>query len=157
MPDDFAEDPHFIDVDADLGGDGLGVMSRNALNLLLHGTINSVAEGTPGFVSDEYLNAISAETTIAAAELEAAGLWERRPGGYFVRSEDLLQMVIDQNEQVERTQTECAQRGSHTLPEDADDTGWVLCSHCAIPLQRPDGGPVALPHGGPLGPDPRNP
>ena len=81
MPDDFAEDPHFIDVDADLGGDGLGVMSRNALNLLLHGTINSVAEGTPGFVSDEYLNAISAETTIAAAELEAAGLWERRPGG----------------------------------------------------------------------------
>lgn len=156
MPDDFAADPHFIDVGADLGGDGLGVMSRNALNLLLHGTLNSVAEGTPGFVSDDYLNAISAESTIAAAELEAAGLWERRPGGYLVLAEDMLQMVINQNEQVERTQRECAQRGSHIPPEDVDDTGWVLCSHCTIPLHRPDGGPVALPHGGPLGPDPRN-
>lgn len=157
MPDDFAEDPHFIDVDADLGGHGLGVMSRNALNLLLHGTLNSVAEGTPGLVSDDYLNTISAETTIAAAELEAAGLWERRQGGYFILADDITRMVIENNEQADRAQGECARRGSHTLPEEAEDAGWVLCSHCSIPLRRPDGGPVALPSGGPLGPDPRNP
>ena len=157
MPDDFAEDPLFLDVEGDLGGDGLGVMSRNALNLLLHGTLNSVAEGTPGFVSDDYLNAIAAETTITAAELEAAGLWERRQGGYFILADDMLKMVLDRNEETERAEGECAQRGGHITPDDADDTGWVLCSHCSIPLRRPDGGPVASPDGGPLGPDPRNP
>jgi hypothetical protein len=32
----------------------------------------------PGFVSDDYLTAIAAETTITALELQAAGMWERR-------------------------------------------------------------------------------
>jgi hypothetical protein len=37
-------------------------------------------EGMSGFVSDSYLNAIAAETTTTALELEAAGMWERRDG-----------------------------------------------------------------------------
>lgn len=47
MPDDFAHDPHFINVTADLGTDGMGVLSRNALNLHLHGCLNSIADGHP--------------------------------------------------------------------------------------------------------------
>jgi hypothetical protein len=31
----------------------------------------------------------------------------------------------------------------------------VICGNCGIPLERPDGGLVALPGGGPLGPDSR--
>jgi hypothetical protein len=156
VSDDFEDDPHFIDVEGDLGGQGLGVLSRNAFNLFGHGIINSVSDGTPGFVSDEWLNAISAETTIAAAELEAAGLWERRSGGYFVLADEMVKMVIEQNAQMDRLKAECGQRGKHITPADSDDSGWVLCEHCSIPLQRPDGGPVALPDGGPLGPDLRD-
>lgn len=138
MPDDFENDPHFIDVEGDLGGEGMGVLTRDALNLFGHGMLDSVAAGTPGFVSDEYLNAIPAETTIAAAELEAAGLWERREGGYFVLVDDMMRMVIDQNEEMNRTQSECAGHGQH-LPHEPDGSGWIICQHCTIPLQRPDG------------------
>lgn len=152
MSDGFENDPHFINVEGDLGGDGMGVLSRNALNLHLHGCLNSISDGHPGFVSDEYLNGISAETTIPAAELEAAGLWERREGGYFVVADDVLKIAIDYNEETARKETECADRGRH-LPHEPDGAGWVICTHCGIPIGRPDGGPVALPYGGPLGPD----
>lgn len=37
MPDDFENGPRFIDVEGDLGGEGRGVLTRDALNLLLHG------------------------------------------------------------------------------------------------------------------------
>ena len=105
----------------------------------------------PGFVSDDYLNAIAAETTTTVLELEAAGMWERRDGGYLVVADEMLKIAIDFNEKTDRLEAECARRGEH-LPSDSDDgSGWVTCSHCTIPLERPDGGPVALPGGGPLG------
>ena len=67
----------------------------------------------------------------------------------------MLKVAIDFDEKTDRLEAECAQRGEH-LPSDGDDgSGWVVCSHCIIPLKRPDGGPVALPGGGPLGPDRR--
>lgn len=43
--------------------------------------------------------------------------------------------------------------GEHLPSGDNSKSGWVICTHCGIPLKRPDGGPVALPNGGPLGPD----
>ncbi|MCV7286072.1 hypothetical protein H7J87_12090 [Mycolicibacterium wolinskyi] len=155
MPDDFETDPHFINVEGDLGGDDMGVLSRNALNLHLHGCLNSISDGQPGFVSDEYLSALSAETTIAAAELETAGLWERREGGYFVLADEVLKTAIGYSEQTRAREAECADRGRH-LPHQPDGSGWIVCTHCGVPTERPDGGPVALPNGGPLGPDPRH-
>jgi hypothetical protein len=152
---DDADDPHYIDAEA-LGGEGLGVLSRNALQLHLHGILNSVSDGHPGFVSDDYLNAIAAETTLPAAELEAARIWERRSGGYFVVVDDMVKMVIDYNEETARRESQCAERGFHAPASDADPgDGWLICGSCGIPLKRPDGGPVALANGGPLGPDQR--
>jgi hypothetical protein len=116
MPDDFENDPHFIDVEGDFGGEGVGVLTRDALNLLMHGVVKSCAGGNPDFVSDDWLNAIPAQTTIAAAELEAGGLWERREGGYFVLADDMVKMVIEQNEETDRTKAECAERGQHVPP-----------------------------------------
>ena len=55
--------------------------------------MESVNEGTPGFVPDDYLNSISAETTVTVAELCAAGLWRRAEGGYEVLGEDTLQVA----------------------------------------------------------------
>ena len=120
-----------------------------------HATITSISDGHPGFVSDDYLNSISAETTTAALELEAAGVWERREDGYFIVADEMVKMAIDFNEEMDRKLAECAERKAHLWPEGDSESGWVGCTHCSIPLVRPDGGPVALPNGGPLGPDPR--
>jgi hypothetical protein len=135
--------------------EGMPVLSRAAFQLHGFGVINSIKDGQPGFVSDDYLNAIAAETTTTALELEAAGMWERRAGGYFIVADEMVKMAIDFNEQSDRQQADCAQRGEHIPSGEGRESGWVVCSHCGIPLERPDGGPVAPPSGGPLDPDPR--
>jgi hypothetical protein len=66
----------------------------------------------------------------------------------------MVKMAIDLNERTDRREAECARRGEHLRSGDGRESGWVICSHCGIPLGRPDGGPVALPDGGPLGLDP---
>jgi hypothetical protein len=73
---------YFISMDGtdDSAGEEV-VVSRAVFMLHDHGIVNSVQDGTPGFVSDDYLKAISAETTITAAELCAAGLRRRVDGG----------------------------------------------------------------------------
>ena len=146
MTDDGDDGAAFLEVE------GLGVLSRAAFQLHSFAIVNSVTDGTPGFVADEYLEAISAEATIAALELEMAGLWARREGGYFVVADDMVKIVIDSNERRARLAAVCRARGRH-IP-DEEDHGWISCSHCFVPLQRPDGGPVAASDSGPLsGPD----
>ena len=135
--------------------EGMPVLSRAAVQLHTFGIVNSIQDGRPGFVSDDYLNAIAAETTTTVLELEAAGMWERRDGGYLVVADEMLKIAIDFNEKTDRLEAECARQGEHLPSDGGDRSGWVICSHCTIPLERPDGGPVALPGGGPLGPDPR--
>lgn len=146
------DDTAFIDFE---GGD-LPPLSRSAFELHGFAIINSIKDGHPGFVSDDYLNAISAETTTTTFELETAGVWERRPGGYIVVADEMVKMTIDFNEKMDRDRAECAKRGVHLPSDEGRKSGWVICDHCGIPLERPDGGPVALPNGGPLGPDPRD-
>lgn len=136
---------------------GMPVLSRAAFLLHSHGVLNSVTDGHPGFVTDEYLNAINAETTVAAAELEAAGMWSRRDGGYFIVADEMVGMMIDHNEVMERLAADCEARGSHRVDDEQAEAGWAICADCGVPLHRPDGGPVALPDGGRLGPDPRAP
>ncbi len=135
--------------------EGMPVLSRAAIQLHTAGIASSIQDGQPGFVSDDYLNAISAETTTTALELEAAGMWERRDNGYLIVADEMLKVAIDFHERVGRQAAECARRGEHLPSGDDSESGWVICTHCGIPLERPDGGPVALPGGGPLGPDSR--
>ena len=137
--------------------DGMPPLSRAAIQLHGHGIIHSINDGHPGFVSDEYLNAIRAETTIAAAELEAAGMWSRRDGGYFIVADEMVGMMIDHNEEMDRLAAACEARRSHRVDDEQAGSSWVICADCGVPLSRPDGGPVALPNGGRLGPDTREP
>jgi hypothetical protein len=78
--------------------EGMPVLSRAAVQLHTFGIVNSIQDGRPGFVSDDYLNAIAAETTTTVLELEAAGMWERRDGGYLVVADEMLKIAIDFNE-----------------------------------------------------------
>ena len=135
--------------------EGMPVLSRAALQLHAAAIASSIEDGQPGFVSDYYLNAIAAETTTAALELEAAGMWERRDSGYLIVAGEMVKIAIGFHERTDRQGAECARRGEHLPSGDGRKSGgWVICGHCGIPLEHPDGGPVALPAGGPLGPAP---
>jgi hypothetical protein len=134
--------------------EGMPLLSRAAIQLHVAGIVASIEDGQPGFVSDDHLNAIAAETTTTVLELEAAGTWERRDGGYLIVADEMVKLAIDFHERTDRQEAECARRGEHLLSGDDREPGsWAICGHCGIPLERPDGGPVALPGGGPLGPD----
>lgn len=74
--------------------EGMPTLSRAAFLMHTSGGINSIQDGRPGFVSDEYLNAIAAETTTTVLELEAAGMWARREGGYLIVADDVLKIAI---------------------------------------------------------------
>jgi hypothetical protein len=76
------------------------VLSRAAFQLHSFSMMNSVRDGNPGFVSDDYLNDISAETTLTAMELVAAGLWERSTDGYLITDPQMLEMAMMVSEQM---------------------------------------------------------
>src|SRR5439155_9984276 len=71
------------------------VMSRAAYDLQVHATAYSTRRGHPGFVPDEYLDGLRAETTIPAAELCAIGMWERVGGGYRVLDWEAVEVCLD--------------------------------------------------------------
>ena len=86
----------------------------------------SARDGHPGFVPDEYLNAISAETAIAAAELCAAGMWWRVDGGYEVLDREMVEMAVNQFRKMDADREFCrAAGGREPMDEDPD-----LCRKC---------------------------
>lgn len=80
------------------------VLSRAAFQLHSFGMMNSFEYESPGFVPDDYLNAISAETTLVVAELEAAGLWLRSEfaGGYVILDREMVKMAVEAKDAVQR-------------------------------------------------------
>lgn len=60
--------------------------------------------------------------------------------------------LVGFRERAAMLQRECEQRGVH-VPVPGKGL-WVICDHCGAPLERPDGGPVALINGAPFVPCP---
>ena len=102
------------------------VLSRAAFMLHTAAIVNSVDDGHPGFVPDEYLSAIEAETTITAAELCAAEMWRRVSGGYEVLDQDTVQVVVDQFRKRDEDREFCRATGGHAPHDDDSD----LCRKC---------------------------
>jgi hypothetical protein len=102
------------------------IVSVAAFQLHGHGIINSVKGDHPGFVPDEYLNAISAETTITAAELCAAGMWERVDGGYKVFDQEMVEQVVRFQHKTDQDEQFCQATGGHEPSDENPD----LCRKC---------------------------
>ena len=82
------------------GGPAGPVVSRAALKLHTYAILVSIEVGRPGFISDDYLNAISVETSIAALELMLCGLWARLDNGYFVTEEETMRVAREVQRQL---------------------------------------------------------
>lgn len=102
------------------------VLSRAAFQLHSFAIMTSVHEGHPGFVSDDYLNAIAAETTVTAAELCVAGFWERVEDGYQVIEREMLAMAIHADKRITEMIEDCVRSGGHFA--DPERPQW--CSEC---------------------------
>ena len=75
------------------------VMTRASYNLQIMATAHSATCGHPGFVPDDYLeyvDGLSIETTLAAAELCTVGMWERVDGGYRVLDWEAVEVCLDE-------------------------------------------------------------
>ena len=92
--------------------------------------MNSVKDGHPGYVAADYLNAISAETTITAAELCTAGLWRRVDGGYEVVQRELVDMVVEQRRRHAEARRLCQETGGHKADEESPE----ICRKCFAPI-----------------------
>ncbi len=128
MSSDAEDEDHttFLQLGAQNANGDEPVLSRAAFQLHSSGIVHSVDEGTPGFVSDEYLNAISAETTVTAAELCATGMWRRVDGGYKLMDEQMVQMAVNAAAKMENNREFCQATGGHEPHEENPD----LCRKC---------------------------
>jgi hypothetical protein len=102
------------------------ILSRAAFQLHSFAIMTSVQEGHPGFVPDDYLNSIAAETTVTAAELCMAGFWERVEDGYQVIDREMLDMAIDADKRITDMMAACLKSGGHFA--DPERPQW--CSEC---------------------------
>jgi hypothetical protein len=82
------------------GGPDGPVITRDALKLHTYAILVSIEVGRPGFISDDYLSAISVETSIAALELTLCGLWARQDNGYFVTEDETLRVAREVQRQL---------------------------------------------------------
>lgn len=62
--------------------------------------MTALCEGSHGFVSDDYLSNIAAETDLTAMELVTLGLWERAGDGYVVHDPQMLELAIEADKRV---------------------------------------------------------
>lgn len=130
---DAEDDDHTTFIKLTDDDDG-AVVSRAGFQLHGFAMINSVRNGTPGFISDDYLNAISAETSVTATELCMAGLWERDQdrGGYNI-NDPMVADVVAFHEQMDRQKALCAATGGH---ETNEESGPDICCKCTAPRYR---------------------
>jgi hypothetical protein len=106
------------------------ILSRAAMHLHTFGVLSSIEDGNAGFISDRYLNAITAETSVTALELCMAGLWERVPCGYRVADPDAMSVTAQITEQLHLLALQCEQAGGHFTEQGQPR----LCARCGTPL-----------------------
>lgn len=113
------------------------MLSFAAWDLQYHATAHSAVYGHPGFIPDQYLAARGSETTITAAELCAAGLWERVDGGYRVLDQDAVDMCVTRvrelREQDERKHAAEWERQARLAKPIVAAT---LCAVCGTPYEH---------------------
>lgn len=113
---------------SDAHGDEI-IVSREAW--MIHGfaVITSVRDGHAGFIGDDYLNAITAES-VTAAELCLSGLWERVDDGYLIHDERTINYAADMTRRLDEGKAICAERGRHDTVADNP----AICLTCLAPL-----------------------
>lgn len=116
------------------------VLSRAAMQLHTFGVLSSIEADEPGFISDSYLDAISAETSVTALELWLTGLWERTACGYRVSDADTLAVAEQIYDQLHDLAARCRGNGGHLVDPQRPD----VCGRCGLPPDKTADGADAV-------------
>jgi hypothetical protein len=81
---------------------------------------------TPPRAVNQWCRAISAETTVTAAELWAAQMWQRVDGGYELLDREMVDLAVEQFRKMDADREFCTATGGHK-PMDEDPE---LCRKC---------------------------
>jgi hypothetical protein len=127
---DDATFPVFVRFGGVSASPGDTVVSREALRLHVYAVLASIEAGRPGRVTDEYLEAVTAATSVDALELCTAGLWTRSGDGYDVLESEVMRMASEVHRQLEDLTARCHRTGGHE--PDAEYPGF--CRKCAVRL-----------------------
>jgi hypothetical protein len=112
------------------GSDGSTLVSRSALRLHVYAVLASLEAGHAGFVADDYLDAVTAETSVDAVELCTAGLWTREADGYRVVDGEVMRMAREVHRQLEELSARCRASGGH----EPDPSHPGACRKCGVRL-----------------------
>lgn len=122
--------PVFVRFGGSGGSDRGTLVSRSALRLHVYAVLASLEAGNPGVVSDDYLDAVTAETSVDAVELCTAGLWRREGDGYRVLDGEVMRMAREMHRQLEELSARCRASGGH----EPDPNHPGLCRKCGVQL-----------------------
>ena len=127
---DYPDNRQFLQLEGrvDSAGEPL-ILSRAAFELHGHAIINSVLIGTPGFVSDQFLDAITFDTSISATELCMTGLWRRATEGYEILDREMLEIAIERVQRLDEA-ARCEATGGH----ERDPNSPSICLKCGTPI-----------------------
>lgn len=122
--------PVFVRFGGERGRAAGTLVSRGALRLHVYAVLASIEAGRAGRVTDDYLNAVAADTSVDALELCTAGLWTRADGGYQVAESEVMRMAGEVHRQLEDLSARCRASGGHQ--PDAEYP--ALCRKCGVRL-----------------------
>lgn len=120
----------FVRFGGERGMSSSALVSRSALRLHVYAVLASIAAKHAGWIGDDYLDDVNAETSVDALELCTAGLWTREPRGYRVRDSEVMRMAGEVHRQLEELSQRCRTSGGHQ--PDAAYPG--LCRRCGVQL-----------------------
>jgi hypothetical protein len=127
---DEAAYPVFVRFRGERGSGADTMVSRSALRLHVYAVLASIEADTAGLVTDAYLDAVTAETSVDALELETAGLWTRVDAGYQVLDSEVMRMASEVHRQLDELSARCRASGGH----EPDLAHPGLCRKCAVRL-----------------------
>ena len=111
-------------------------LSAEAYRLHLYALSDSVVDGHPGRVTDEYLQARSVDDR-CVRELCAVASWEAVEGGYRILDEEALAAIVATFEEAGRVAQDCLTGTGHF--EDPSNPGF--CAVCHSPVGALPPGP----------------
>ena len=103
-------------------------LAHDSFALYVCAATYSIGTANPGFVPDAFLASYPGDTTTSAIELRVERRWIRRPGGYQIVHNPLVEAVLTARDRVARDIVLCRHVGSHT--PDANDP--ECCGVCGI-------------------------